>query len=70
MLDNLRKALNDRKMPIKHFAEFLDLSEGTIQNKLKGETEFTWSEVMKIHKFLFPQYDVYYLFATQDQQSA
>ena len=61
-MNNLRIALQIKKIPIKEFANFLEVSESTAQNKLNGKTEFTYSEVMKISKLLFPEYKIEYLF--------
>lgn len=61
-MKNLKRALLDRKISIKEFADFLGVCEKTARNKLDGETEFTYSEFKKICKLLFPTYNPEYLF--------
>ena len=62
MLNNLKKALDDKGITIRAFAKVLDVDERTIQNKLKGKTPFTYPEVVIAKKELFPEYDMEYLF--------
>ena len=62
MFKNLRTALADKKMTMKSYAEFLGITEKTLQNKMNGITEFTYEEVERTSKFLFPQYRIDYLF--------
>lgn len=62
MLNNLRDMLGTKNITIKSFAEFLNVSEKTAQNKLNGITSFTYPEAKKVKTFLFPEYDMEYLF--------
>lgn len=64
---NLRKALFDKNISIKSYAEFLNISEKTAQNKLNGASEFTFSEVEKTTRILFPEFNWTYLFAQSDK---
>jgi len=66
MFKNLRQALSDRKMTMKAYAEFLGVTEKTLQNKMSGITEFTYAEVERTSRFLFPQYKVEFLFAREE----
>ena len=59
---HLKEALRKRNISNKAYAEFLGVSEKTIQNKMNGETEFTLSEVTKTMKIIFPEYAMEYLF--------
>lgn len=63
MFKNLRQALAEKGMTMKAFAEFLGVTEKTLQNKMNGITEFTYDEVERTSRFLFPQYKIGYLFA-------
>ena len=63
MFKNLRQALADKGMTMKAYAEFLGVTEKTLQNKINGVTEFTYDEVDRTARFLFPQYRIDYLFA-------
>lgn len=69
MFKNLRQALAERGMTVKAYAEFLGVSEKTISNKLNGSTEFTFDEVERTSRFLFPQYKIGYLFARTQETS-
>lgn len=62
MFKNLRKALSDKRITMKSYAEFLGVTEKTLQNKMNGITEFTYAEVEKTTKFLLPEYRLDYLF--------
>ena len=63
MFKNLRQVLTDKGITMKAYAEFLGVTEKTLQNKMNGITEFTYGEVERTSKFLLPQYRVDYLFA-------
>lgn len=69
MLNNLKTVLKTKRITNKAFAEFLGVSEKSVQNKLDGCTEFTYSELKKICKFLLPEYNPDYLFQ-QDCETA
>ena len=57
MFANLRRALFDKNISIKSYAEFLGITEKTAQNKLNGTSEFTFSEVEKTTRILFPEFN-------------
>ena len=59
---HLKEALRKRNISNKAYAEFLGVSEKTVQNKINGKTEFTLSEVTKTMKIIFPEYAMEYLF--------
>ena len=59
---NLKIELARADMTVKSFAEFMGFSEKTATNKLRGRTAFTYPEVEKIQRFLFPQFTMKYLF--------
>lgn len=62
MYANLHDALKRKNISLKKYAEFLGVTEKTVQNKIQGQTEFTLSEVDKTLSFLFPEYTLNYLF--------
>ena len=66
MFINLRSALKQKRISIKQYAEFLGVSEKTVQNKINGNTDFTYPEFKKTCTLLFPEYNPDYLFATED----
>lgn len=76
MYSNLHNALKTKGISIKKYAEFLGVTEKTVQNKIRGETEFTLSEVDKTLCFIFPEYNLSFLFKDdcppdpQDQKGA
>lgn len=61
---HLKRLLQERKISNRELGELLNLTEKTVYNKLHGNTEWTYQEVIKIKKFLFPEYDLEYLFKT------
>ena len=65
MFNNLRNALYQKGITVKQYAEFLGVGEKTIQNKMKGVTEFTYPEFKKTCSLLLPEYNADYLFAEQ-----
>lgn len=67
MYKNLRETLTTKRISIKSYAEFLGLSEKSVQNKINEETDFTYPEYRKTCKFLLPEYSPDYLFATDSQ---
>lgn len=59
---NLKSALRQKGISVKQYAEFLTVSEKTVQNKLNGVTDFTYHEFRKTCTILFPEYNADYLF--------
>ena len=66
MFKNLRQALAKKGITLKSYAEFLGVTEKTLQNKLNGITDFTYSEVEKTTRILFPEYRLDYLFSRSE----
>lgn len=62
MYYNLKNALHQKGITIKQYAEFLGVGEKTVQNKVKGATDFTYPEFKKTCSLLFPEYNADYLF--------
>lgn len=70
MIRNLRNALDNKGITIKSFADFLEISEKTAQNKIRSVTAFTYPEVYKTKTQMFPEYDIEYLFKDFPNQTA
>ena len=51
----LRGEMLKTGMTITELASRIGVAEKTLRNKINGDTEFTWSEVCKIHKIVNPQ---------------
>lgn len=62
MYKNLVKILNEKKITMKAYAEFLGISEKTVQNKIYGRTEFTLGEATKTCSFICPEYKLDFVF--------
>ena len=62
MYINLRNVLHQKRITIKQYAEFLGITEKSIQNKLNGLTDFTYSEFKKTCTLLLPEYNADFLF--------
>lgn len=65
MYKNLRNALYQKNITIKQYAEFLGVGEKTVQNKLRGITDFTYQEFKKTCNIMFPEYNTEFLFALE-----
>lgn len=68
MFINLRTALYKKGISIKQYAEFLGVGEKTIQNKIKGTTDFTYPEFKKTCTLLLPEYNADYLFSESSSE--
>lgn len=66
MYKNLANILNDKNVTMKAYAEFLDVSEKTVQNKMKGITDFTLGEAMKTCAVICPEYKMDYVFEKRE----
>lgn len=66
MYKNLLEILNKKKITMKAYAEFLGVSEKTVQNKVNGRTEFTLGEVMKTCSFIAPEYKLDFVFEREE----
>ncbi len=66
MYMNLANILNDKKVTMKAYAEFLGVSEKTVQNKMKGITDFTLGEAMKTCAVICPEYKMDFVFERKE----
>ncbi|MEG0036492.1 MAG: helix-turn-helix transcriptional regulator [Oscillospiraceae bacterium] len=62
MYTNLKENLHKKGITVRSYAEFLGVSEKTVQNKIRGATDFTLTEAEKTRRVLFPEYDMFFLF--------
>lgn len=62
MYTNLKNLLTQKKISIKDYAEFLNVSEKTARNKIDGVTDFYFKEYKKTCKLLFPEYNEDFIF--------
>ena len=69
MYKNLVRILNEKKITMKAYAQFLDVSEKTVQNKVNGRTEFTLEEATKTCKFICPEYKMDFVFEKQEAET-
>lgn len=68
MFINLKNALYKKEISIKQYAEFLGITEKTVQNKLRGITEFTYTEFKKTCTLLLPEYNADFLFTSTTKE--
>lgn len=61
---NLRTILHRKGITIKEFAEVLDVSEKTVQNKINGASDFTYPEFRKTCNLL-KEFNSDYLFTEE-----
>ena len=51
----LRGEMVKKKITIYKLAEMINISEKSLRNKINGDTEFTWSEIQKVHRIVNPE---------------
>ncbi len=66
MPSNVKEALRRKGISTELVAQMLGLHRNTVANKLDGESSFTIEEAIKIKQHLLPEYDVDWLFATEE----
>lgn len=66
MYANLKSALQKKGITMESYAEFLNVSKKTVTNKINQDTDFTFGEYSRTCKFLLPEYNPDYLFATDN----
>lgn len=62
MYNDLKKVLQKENITVAALAKFLGVCEKTAQNKINGNSDFKYSEALKICKHLLPGYTFSYLF--------
>ena len=62
MKHNLEAEISRKGIKKKDIAAELEIDETTLRNKIKGRTDFVWSEAVKIRDTFFPDIDINYLF--------
>ena len=66
MYKNLLEILNKKKITMKAYAEFLGVSEKTVQNKVDGRTEYALSEATKTCSFIEPEDKLDFIFEEEE----
>lgn len=69
MFPNLSAELARKKMSMKDLSENTDIGYESMKNKMKGKTEFTRAEMVRIKKE-FPGCSMDYLFEYNDEDPA
>lgn len=62
MYDNLKAAMSQKGITVDAMAKVLNVHRNTVQNKLEGESEFTFGQAQLISEVMFPEYTMKYLF--------
>ena len=62
MYENLNRAMSTKRVTLKQMAALLNVAEKTLYNKCHGKSEWTYNEAIKIKTFVFPEYDLNWLF--------
>lgn len=70
MFKNLRAEMARLGVSGKEVAAGIQISERSFSKKMRGETEFTRTEMLKIHRNYFPQCSIDYLFEMTAQVHA
>lgn len=66
MNQHLMDAMTQKGISTAALAAVIGVSEKTAYNKIRGISDFTFKEVVAIKSNLFPEYDVCYLFESED----
>ena len=66
-LDNLGAEMKRKKITRHDIATLLGLSYRTIHSRFNGESEWGYSECVKVRDTFFPDMELSYLFATDTQ---
>ena len=66
-LDNLEAEMKRKKITRHDIATLLGLSYRTIHSRFNGESEWGYSECVKVRDTFFPDMELSYLFATDTQ---
>lgn len=70
MLRNLKAEMARAEVKGKDIAEFLNVRDATVYDKLNGHYAFSFNEALAIKKRFFPEHDLEYLFDNQEKKSA
>lgn len=70
MLVNLLNAMGLKNISTLAIAQIIGTTEKTAYNKIRGITDFTMSEAVKIKVNMFPEYDLCYLFQPANETKA
>lgn len=62
MYTNLIAVMAAKKVTIESMSKLLGVHRNTVQNKLNGESEFTFEQAQLIADVFFPEYKPSYLF--------
>lgn len=68
-LDNLEAEMKRKKITRHDIASLLDLSYRTIHSRFNGESEWGYSECVKVRDTYFPDMELSYLFSTDNPSS-
>lgn len=67
MYYRLKFEISKRGFTIEKFSLLLNISEKSLRNKIKGSTEFSWSEVLRIRDLIDPTMSLEELFEKEDK---
>ncbi len=60
---NLKAEVIRHRLTFKQISATLGISEKSLRNKIRGNTDFQWEEIKTIHNTFFPEIDKDVLFA-------
>jgi hypothetical protein len=70
MLKNLRAEMSRINIKPADISDLLGVRYATVIDKLNGRYGFSFKEALKIKRHFFPEYDIEYLFESEEDQSA
>lgn len=66
--NNLRGEMAKKRITIESIADLLGVHRNSAANKLNGDSQFSIEQAMKIQEDFFPEFELNYLFATEEDE--
>ncbi|UTH01664.1 helix-turn-helix transcriptional regulator [Macrococcoides canis] len=67
MLTNLEKVRKEKGVSLVDIADTLKVRYQTVSDKINGKSEFKFGEALIIKNVYFPEYDIEFLFASDEK---
>ena len=68
MLNNLETARETKKITLAQIGALLGVRYQTVSDKIRGISGFSFDEAAMIRRTFFPEYDLEYLFAKEQEE--
>lgn len=68
MLYNLEAVRKEKGISLVDMADLLGVRYQTVADKINGISDFKFGEAMKVKNAFFPEYDIEFLFASDEEK--